>query len=141
MPKTWSFHSAGVLIRDGKILLGRKTGGEEYALPGGNIELGESTRESLVREYSRKTGASVSCGRFLWIEESVECEEESSLNFYYMVELSDDASERSFAQDTDTFYDWLPIEKIGSVKTYPEFLGNEITKLEKYPKHFKSNYC
>ncbi len=141
MSKTWSFRSAGVLIRDGKLLVVRKTGGEEYTLPGGNIELGESTRESLVREYGRKTGTSVSCGRLLWIEESMRGEDATSLNFYYMVELSDDAAPYLNAENADTLYAWLPIEKIKDVKTYPEFLGSEITKLEKYPKHFISNYC
>lgn len=149
MEKSWSFRSAGVLIRDGKILVRREPGGEEYALPGGNIELGETSRQALVREYAEKTGAHISCGRLLWIEESSFLNGENSasvLNFYYMVELSGadipGAGEFvPFKDEERMLYIWLPLENIDKVKIYPKFLGGELSDLAKYPKHFRSSYC
>ncbi len=43
--------TAGVLVKDGKILVQRDKDGNEYALPGGHIKLGETTADGLVREY------------------------------------------------------------------------------------------
>ncbi|MBO5023828.1 MAG: NUDIX domain-containing protein [Clostridia bacterium] len=149
MAKTWSFRSAGVLLRNGKILVQRERDGEEYALPGGSIEFGETSKQALVREYAQETGADVSCGRLLWIEESFRRDggkKTSELNFYYMVELSGEGipDTGKFMPQKDNervLYGWLPLENIDKVKIYPEFLGNEILNLEKYPKHFISNYC
>lgn len=149
MKKDWSFRSAGILIRDGKILVQREKNGEEYALPGGHIEMGETSREALVREYAEETGVDISCGRLLWIEESLwrqDGKDANSLNFYYMVELSGedipDTGEFMPQKDNESvLYGWLPIENLGKVKIYPEFLSGELNRLEKYPKRFVSNYC
>lgn len=149
MKKDWSFRSAGVLIRNGKILVQREKGGEEYALPGGHIEMGETSREALVREYAEETGADISCGRLLWIEESLwrqDGKDSSAMNFYYIVELCGedipDTGEFVPQKDNESvLYGWIPIENLGKVKIYPEFLSGEIEHLEKYPKRFVSNYC
>lgn len=45
---------AGVLIRDDKLLVQRDADGNEYALPGGHVRLGE---------------AAIHCKRMLWSEE------------------------------------------------------------------------
>jgi len=46
-----NFRSAGVLIRKNKVLVQRDKDSEEYALPGGHVKIGESSMDSLVREY------------------------------------------------------------------------------------------
>ncbi len=51
--------TVGVLVRDGKILIQRDQDGNEYALPGGHVKLGETTAEGLVREYKEETGADI----------------------------------------------------------------------------------
>ncbi len=149
MGKSWSFCSAGVLIRNGKILVRRERGGEEYALPSGKIKLGETSKQALVREYAEETGVDISCGRLLWIEESLRRDGEnnaSALNFYYMVELSgaDIPDTGEFVPQRENervLYIWLPLENIDKVKIYPEFLSGELSDLAKYPKHFRSSYC
>ena len=62
--------TVGVLVKDGKILVQRDKDGNEYALPGGHIKLGETTADGLVREYKEETGADIRPGRLLWIENS-----------------------------------------------------------------------
>lgn len=145
MGKTeWSFRSAGVLIRNGKILVRREKNGEGYALPGGHIETGESSRAALVREYAQETGASVCCGRLLWVEES-KGRYASAMNFYYMVELRGedvpDVGDFISHKDDGALYGWLPIENLKNVKIFPSFLSAEIKKPEMYTKRFVSNYC
>ena len=140
MSKEWSFHSAGVLIRNGKIFVRREKNGEGYALPGGHIETGESSRAALVREYAQETGASVCCGRLLWVEES-KGKDESAMDFYYMVELRGEDIPDTGGFDDGALYGWLPIESLKNVKMFPSFLSTELKKPEMYTKRFVSNYC
>ena len=66
MQKDWIFtfensicdlRTVGVLIRDGKILVQRDRGGNEYALPGGHVKIGETLDDGLIREFKEETDA------------------------------------------------------------------------------------
>lgn len=46
--------TVGVLVRDGKVLVQRDRDGNEYALPGGHIKIGETLEAGLIREYNTK---------------------------------------------------------------------------------------
>ena len=43
--------AVGVLVKNGKLLVQRERNGNEYALPGGHVKLGETIAEGLIREY------------------------------------------------------------------------------------------
>ena len=60
-----NFRSVGVLIKNNKILVQRDKDGSEYALPGGQVKIGESSIDSLKREYKEETGADIICERLL----------------------------------------------------------------------------
>ena len=53
----------GVLVRDGKYLVGVRQGMFEF--PGGRIESNESREQALRREWLEKTGLSIGVGRLL----------------------------------------------------------------------------
>ncbi len=50
-----NFRTVGVLIKNNKILVQRDKDGSEYALPGGHVKIGESSIDSLIREYKEET--------------------------------------------------------------------------------------
>jgi len=57
-----------VVIKDGKILLGRRRGSHgagEYALPGGHLEHGERFADCAARELAEETGLPIGAVRFL----------------------------------------------------------------------------
>jgi 8-oxo-dGTP pyrophosphatase MutT (NUDIX family) len=51
--------SYGVLIEDGKILLQKSPLSHFYNLPGGGVEVGESEKDAVVREFNEETGYQV----------------------------------------------------------------------------------
>ncbi len=139
--------AVGVLIKDGKILVQRERNGNEYALPGGHVKIGETLEEGLVREYKEEIGADISCEKMLWSEE---CFWEWSgrnmhnLSFYYLValhgfaELPDNGGFISQKDNDNVLIGWLPIDELANVKIYPEFLKKEIYRLDDSLKHFVS---
>lgn len=60
-----SFRTVGVLLRDNKILVQWDKDGTEYALPGDHVKIGETSEESLIREYKEETGADIVCNRLI----------------------------------------------------------------------------
>ena len=61
--------TAGVVIRDGRVLVARRKTGSHLAglweFPGGKLEPGESPEECLARELREELGVSVRVGRVL----------------------------------------------------------------------------
>ena len=82
--------TVGVLIRDGKILVQRDRGGDEYALPGGHVKIGETLEDGLIREFKEETDADIKCIRLLWSEECFwqwKGKKNHNISFYYLIEL------------------------------------------------------
>ena len=51
--------SAGIIIRDKKLLVERSVGKDFYIAPGGKLEQGESAEQALVRELQEEYGITV----------------------------------------------------------------------------------
>ena len=61
----------GLLTRDDEILVNRHPLHSRYGLPGGGVEIGETMRDALVREYREETGLEVRPTRLLDVNESL----------------------------------------------------------------------
>lgn len=57
--------TCGILSQSGKILLQKRADKGTWGLPGGAIELGESSVEALVREFYEETGITVKVHKLL----------------------------------------------------------------------------
>ena len=57
---------AGVLVRDGKLLIGQRMSGDRHALkwefPGGKVEPGETPKQALARELQEELGINAEIG-------------------------------------------------------------------------------
>lgn len=60
----------GVAVDAGRVLLHRSEYDDFWALPGGRLEVGETSAQALKREMLEEVGAEVQVGRLLWIGES-----------------------------------------------------------------------
>lgn len=145
---TFSIRAVGVTVRDGKVLLQREKDGNEYALPGGTVKLGETSVKTLVREYKEETGDDIIANRLIWTEENFweyGGKKQHSIAFYYLIDFSDDANTlklNEFISQKDNcsvILGWVPIEELKNLTVYPTFLKDEIHKLDGETKHFISN--
>lgn len=66
MSRDTTLVTAGILVKDGQVLLSRRPPGDRLAglweLPGGKIEPGESPEECLARELAEECGIEASIG-------------------------------------------------------------------------------
>ena len=156
MDKDWLFvtdkyicdlRAAAVLVKDRKILVQRDRNGNEFALPGGHIKIGETLEDGLTREIMEEVGVRIKCSRLLWSEECFwEWNDRQAHNiaFYYLIELCGDLQipengEFVPQKDNDNVViGWMPMEEIQRVTIYPEFLKEEIYHLDGPMKHFVS---
>jgi ADP-ribose pyrophosphatase YjhB (NUDIX family) len=144
-----NFRTVGVLIRDNKILVQRDKEGDEYALPGGHVKIGETSMESLIREYKEEIGADINCQRLIWTEECFwnwNNKPANTIAFYYLVDLLDcsdipDNGEFTSQKDNcNVVFGWIPIEQINTIKIYPEFIKEIIFNIGEHTQHFISRY-
>lgn len=59
----------GLLIKENKALVSWNPIINQYVLPGGAIELGESIENALVREFKEETGLKVKIGKLITVKE------------------------------------------------------------------------
>ena len=156
MNKDWIFTTeeytcdlrvASVLVKDNKILVQRDRDGNEYALPGGHVKIGETLETGLIRETMEEMGMQIECKKLLWSEECFwewNGRQAHNISFYYLIELCDgfeipDTGEFVSQKDNcNVVIGWMPMEQIRNVTIYPEFLKEEIYHLDGPMKHFVS---
>ena len=154
MSKDWLFtgdeyicdlRTVGVLIRNDMILVQRDKGGNEYALPGGHVKIGESTVDGLIREYKEETGADIKCRRLLWTEECFwnwSGRDAHNIAFYYLIDLCENSDIPigdefvSHKDNCNVLIGWMPIKNLENIIIYPDFIKKEIHSLSSSPKHF-----
>jgi ADP-ribose pyrophosphatase YjhB (NUDIX family) len=140
-----NFRSVGVLIRNNKILVQRDKDGSEYALPGGHVKIGESSIDSLIREYREETGADIICQRLIWTEECFwewNKKKTSTIAFYYLISLcnnTDIPDNGDFVSQKDNcnvMLGWVSFEELKALTIYPSFLKEKIYNISNNIEHF-----
>jgi ADP-ribose pyrophosphatase YjhB (NUDIX family) len=141
-----AFRSTGVLIKDGKILIHRADNASEYALPGGHVSWGETSAETLVREYKEELGVDISVDRLIWVEEVFwkwGARKAHSICHYHLVNLNDPSQIsnegvfRSLASDESRLiFQWVDVKELHNYKIYPVFLKDKIVDMTDGIEHF-----
>ena len=140
------FRTVGVLLKANKVLVQRDKDGAEYALPGGHVKVGETSEESLIREYKEETGADISCGRLIWVEETFwkwGNKTAHGIAFYYLISLKNDMDIpdgyfESHKDNCNVLLQWVTIDEMKQLTIYPAFIKEKIETISENIEHFIS---
>ena len=155
MKKIWIFsdesnmcglRTAGVLVRNYKILVQRERDGIEYALPGGAVKFGETSENSLVMRFKEETGVDILCNRLIWIEELFwkwENKNAHGIAFYYLISLKDEnnISDDYFGTNkanSNVVFEWIAVDEINDITIFPSFIKENIKNISESIGHFVS---
>ncbi len=118
----------GVCRRDDSVLLAWHKKQQYYFLPGGHVEVGESSAAALVREIMEELGLAVTCGDFLLLFEHAWKNGEElqhELTSVFDMELVDADAELESRVDHLEFR-WVPVAEITTVKFLPGELRDPV---------------
>lgn len=141
-----NFCSTGVLLNHGKILVQRGINDTEFALPGGHVAWGETSTETLVREYKEELGVNISADRLIWVEEVFwkwGAREAHTICHYHLVSLTSPSQIPSNSilkslesDESRLIFQWVDINELQNYKIYPVFLKDKIINLSDRIEHF-----
>jgi ADP-ribose pyrophosphatase YjhB (NUDIX family) len=145
----FSYRVAGILIRDGKVLLQRVINDPAYAFPGGHVNFGETSEQAVIREFKEEIAADIRPIRLLWIGENFfpwgekNCHQ---IGLYYLLALGDetqipldsifyarDEVERKACQ---LEFSWVDLTKLKHTELYPIIAKEKLMDLSDHIEQF-----
>jgi ADP-ribose pyrophosphatase YjhB (NUDIX family) len=137
---SFNVRAVGVAIHNEQVLLHRAAHDTWWSLPGGRVELHESSADALVREMREELGVEVELLRLLWVMERffVSSQRHHSIQFYYLLQLPDALLPESVAtftspqsNDTPLVFHWYPLAGLESLPMplYPAMLRTMLQQL------------
>ncbi|MDF2685319.1 MAG: ADP-ribose pyrophosphatase [Clostridia bacterium] len=145
----FSYRVAGILIREGKLLLQKPTNDDGFAFPGGHVKLGETNEETLIREFKEEISADIKVKELKWVGEiffpwgDKPCHQ---ICLYYMIELTNDkqiplndsftAKETIEERNFNIEFYWISLTEINNIEIYPVNAKQLIKCIDEGVKHF-----
>ena len=138
---------AAIAMRDGHVLVCREDDDDYVMLPGGRVELGESSVIALAREAAEELGVEAPIERLLFTEENFfdrEGEAFHQIGIYYLVVLPEDfpfvigsPSLVRFDEGLELKFSWVPAtrEALTAVNLLPMWLRGALETLEDGSRH------
>ena len=126
-----NIRAGGIITHNGKILLHHNLNKDHYAILGGRMEIGESSEETVKREFKEELGKDVETKEYVaTIENFFEIENKKyhEIMFIYKLEFVDDEDKKieenlSNLEGKDYLkYEWIDIEKLDEYNLYPKIL-------------------
>ncbi|MCX7709431.1 MAG: NUDIX hydrolase [Clostridia bacterium] len=132
----FQLRAVGVAINDNKVLIHRAEKDDFWALPGGRIELLESSKITLIREMMEELRTEVEVERLLWAAENFfeyEGKAFHEIGYYYLLKLPDYcplySNHEEFygdEQGTKLIFKWHPLNELKDIVLYPTFLKEKL---------------
>lgn len=122
---TFNVRASGFLLFEDRILLQRLNGEGEWSLPGGRVELGESSEAAYEREIKEETGLVFLTRKLFAVVENFFHKNEKNyheINFYYEARIE----KRLFKEhvlDLDSgsklIFRWHKVDDVLDLETFP----------------------
>ena len=143
----FNFRVAGLALSDGKVLVHREVGEPFWTLPGGRVEMGETTIAALVREIREELTTEAQVERLLWVVENFFRFDEKNyheIGAYYLIKLPaplpgslDGQTFPGCEQSTQLDFRWVDVDsrQLAELPIRPSFLSASICRLPESPVH------
>lgn len=124
----FSYRVGGILVKDNKILLTKV--GDDYSLPGGHNQIGETSKETIIRKFKEETGLDVeplsviSTYENFWKRNEKNCHQ---LCIDYKLKMVDEMQELVPNPNTkETQYTWIELKELSNIDLYPIGISEQI---------------
>lgn len=77
-----------VVFHEGRVLLvrrGQAPASNQWAIPGGRVELGETLQRAAEREVWEETGVRIAAGEVVYVFDVIERDESGRVRFHYVI--------------------------------------------------------
>lgn len=142
-----NIRTGAVIIHNNKVLTHRDINKDHCCLPGGRVEIGESSKETIKREIKEELGKDIEIIEYIaTIENFFEMEKKKyhEIYFLYKVEFKNE-EDKKIEQMLDNKegkeyleYNWIDLNETDKCNLLPACL-KEILKKEKFPVHVINN--
>lgn len=129
----------GVVVNDGKILLTYEVNTDQWFIPGGGLEVQESTEQCCIRELAEETGCVVNplC-HYLTINEYYE--EWMFVSHYFICEITGHTQRLLTEREAEVGLEpqWIPLEEAVSIFSKHQDYAHDEMKRGAYLREYKA---
>lgn len=115
--------AAVLIVNNGRVLSVRRGNSDKWGLPGGKLEIGETTSEAAVRECAEETGVVLERNKGQLIYGGIcNADHLSKKEFWvdaYLYELPENG--KAHTMELENIVDWLEPEDFLARSSFPEF--------------------
>lgn len=139
------FRAAAALFHDGRVLLHRGERDAFWSLPGGRVEMRETSRDALERELREELALDATVGRLLFVIENFFDWRETryhELGFYYLASpprghaiLRERGEFAGVERDERLLFRWFAMAELPATELYPTVLRARLGSLPEATEH------
>lgn len=138
-----NIRSGGIIIHNNKVLVHRNVNKKHYCLPGGRVEIGENSVETIKREIYEELGKEVEVLDYAATVENFFEMEHQSFHEIYFIHKIDFKNEEDKKIEHIMYniegkeylqYEWLDLDEIEKYNILPKCL-KDILKSKSFPVH------
>ena len=136
---------AGIALSGDRVLLSRAEMNDSWYLPGGRVELLETTEDALKREMQEELGVEIHIERLVWVVEysfASDGRNYHELAFYYLMTFVHGSHlydrGKPFPGDEEgikLIFRWHRIDELGEILLYPSFLQEKLSAIPETIEH------